>query len=259
MDFDLTDEQRLLQRTIARLASSGATPERHNEDAGELRRSIWKRLADAGLLGLCISERNGGFGGSAVDVMVVMEGMGRELVAEPYVEAIILAGGLLETAGSDCQRQKFLPKLMAGDLIFAFAHYEPGLRGSISSVATRARREQGGYILNGYKDHVVCGSSANKFMVSARTSGHEGDTGGITLFLVDRVQQGIAVHSSTSIDGRPEADVAFTEVRLESEAVIGPVDGAFPFIEGAVDRAVAAVCAEAVGSWGGSMRSLSII
>ncbi len=250
MDFSLTEEQQLLRDAIARFVANEysfaartqaiATPKGWSE-------RVWAQFAEMGLLGVPFPETHGGFGGTAVDVMVVMQELGRALVVEPYLATVVLAGGLVDLAGAASQKQDILPRVAAGKWLLALAHGEPQARYDLHDVATTARREGGGYVLNGRKAVVLHGASADTLVVAARTGGGQRDRQGITLFLVDARSRGVDATGYRTIDGLRAADVALADVHVGAGAVLGPVDGGLPFLERAVDLGAAALCAEAVG------------
>lgn len=248
MDFRLSDEQKLLQESVGRFIAGEYTLEKRRtfmKQAEGFSRDNWRTLAELGLLGLPVPEDAGGSGGSGADVMVVMEQFGRGLVVEPYLASIILCGGLLNHAGGD---RNLLSRLSAGELLMAFAHGERQARYTLHDVETTARRADDGFVLNGHKSVVLHGDSADKLIVSARTSGASRDRNGISLFIVGRNAQGLTVRGSPTIDGLRSAEIKLADVHIPAGALLGPADQAFPVIERAVDGAIAAVCAEAVGA-----------
>ena len=250
MDFDFTDEQRLLDETVRRLVKDEydiqkrkgyiAAPEGFS-------RRLWQRYAEIGLLGLPFAESEGGFGGSAVETMIVMESFGRGLAVEPYLATVVLGGGLLSLAGSAVERQAVLPQVAAGKRMLAFAHGERQSRYTLCDVETTARKDGGGYVLDGRKGVVLHGESADTLIVSARSAGASRERRGITLFLVDAKAKGVSVRGYPTVDGLRAAEIALDNVRVGADAVLGAPDEAYPVIEHAVDRAIAALCAEAVG------------
>lgn len=137
--------------------------------------------------------------------------------------------------------------IAAGKLLMALAHHEPGTRYELRRVTARARDRGNGYVLNGLKSVVLGGPSADRLIVSARTLGSVRDEHGISLFLVERSSPGLSVRSCATHDGGRAAEVELADVHVPEEALLGPRDGALPAIERAIDRANAALCAEAVG------------
>jgi pimeloyl-CoA dehydrogenase small subunit len=250
MDFDFTDEQRLLDETVRRLVKDAYDiPKRKRYIAMPegFSRELWARFAELGLLGLPVAEAEGGFGGTAVETMIVMESFGRGLVVEPFLASVVLGGGLVALAGSAAQKKAVLPHVAAGKLLLAFAHGERQSRYTLSDVETTATKDGSGYVLRGQKGVVLQGDSAGTLIVSARTSGSSRERNGITLFLVDAKAKGVAVRGYPTVDGLRAAEIALDAVRVDGDAVLGAPGAAYPTIEHAVDRAIAALCAEAVG------------
>ena len=250
MDFKLNDEQRLLQESVGRFLAVEYPLEKRRayiKQPDGFSRDNWRKLAELGLLGLPLPEDAGGVGGSNVDVMVVMEQFGRGLVVEPYLASIVLSGALLKGLATGSQRG-LLSKLADGSLLMAFAHGERQARYTLHDVETTAQKSGEGFLLNGQKSVVLHGDSADRLIVSARTSGGARDAKGISLFIVDRGAKGLAVRGSPTIDGLRSAEVTLADVKVGADAVLGPLDRALPAIERSVDVAIAALCAEAVGA-----------
>jgi alkylation response protein AidB-like acyl-CoA dehydrogenase len=251
MDLALTDEQRQLQEAVARYLRKDYTFERRREilvhEQG-CSAETWRALADLGLLAVGIPETHGGLGGTAVETMLVAEELGRALLLEPYVPSVVVGAGLVARHGTDGQRAEHLPRAFAGDLRFAFAHEEAGGRYDLATVATRAEADGDDVSLHGRKTVVIHGESAQVLIVSARESGEPGDRDGVSLYLVPTGAEGIALSGYPTHDGMRACDVTLSDVHLSSASRLGPRGHAMPLIEHAIDRAVAAYCAEAVGA-----------
>jgi pimeloyl-CoA dehydrogenase small subunit len=251
MDFELSEEQRLLQESVGRLLADRYGFEQRTaymKEPGGFSRALWKQYADLGILALPFAEEDGGIGGGPVDIMIVMEAMGRALVLEPYLATVVLAGGLLRHAGSKEQRARLIPKIADGSLILALAHSERQSRYDLADVATSAKKDGAGYVLDGAKGIVLHGDSADKFIVSARVSGKQRDRDGVALFLVDAKAKGVSIRGYQTIDGLRAAEVTLAGVKVGAEDVIGEPRKALPVIERVVDEAMAALSAEAVGA-----------
>ena len=250
MDFSYTDEQRALQDTLGRFIEKDYDFDKRRKiaksEAG-FSREVWRQLAELGLLGLPFPEAYGGVGGGPVDTMIVMELMGRGLVLEPYLSSAVIAGGLIRDAGSEAQKSTLLPAIAEGTLQMSLAHLERGGRYDLAHVTTTAKADAGGYVINGSKGVVLNGASANKLIVSARTSGAATDAAGISLFIVDKGAPGLSVRGYQTQDGGRAAEVDLKNVKVGAEARIGAEGQALAVIERAVDIANAALCAEAVG------------
>lgn len=250
MDFTLSEEQQLFRDAVAKFVQ--------NEYAFDARKKIvasaqgwsaevWAKLAEMGVLGVPFAEADGGLGGSSVDLMVVMQELGRGIVVEPYVATVVLGGGAITAAGSTAQRQTLLPGVVAGERQLALAYGEPGSRHDLHDVQTTARRDGSGYVLSGKKVAVLNGATADTLVVSARTAGAQRDAKGVTLFLVERGAKGVSLTDYRTIDGLRAADLVLDGVRIGVDAVLGAVDGGLAPLERAVDLGAAALCAEAVG------------
>lgn len=251
MDFSLSDEQRQIQDSVGRFVRERYpfdqwrkitdTPAGHTEEN-------WRQMAELGWLGVALPEDAGGLGGNAVDTMVIMEGLGRGLVAEPYLSSVVIGGTFLTLGAPKALRDELLPKLASGDLKLAFAHAETQSRFSLHDVATSAKASSGGYVLEGRKIVVYDAPAADKLIVSARTGGSARDEAGLSLFLVDRTAPGVHLRAYRTLDRRRAADVTFEQVKLGPEALIGTKDQALPLIAQVVDHAISALAAEAVGA-----------
>ena len=251
MDFDLTDEQRLLKDSVDRLVADQYQFEQRKKYMAEpdgWSRTVWQQYAELGLLGLPFAEAHGGFGGGPVETMIVMEAFGQGLVLEPYFATIILGGGLLRHAGTPAQQQALLPQVTQGKLKLAFAHVERQSRYDLADVATTAQREGAAWVLDGAKSVVLHGDCADNLLVTARVSGDRRDRMGIGLFLIDPSAKGVNRRSYPTQDGLRAAEVTLSGVRVPQDSVLGDPGGALPAIEHVVDEAIAALCAEAVGT-----------
>ncbi|MDB5590518.1 acyl-CoA dehydrogenase family protein [Enterovirga sp.] len=258
MDFDLTDEQRLLKDSVERLIADRydfESRKRFQAEPDGWSRANWAQFAELGLLAVPFAEEHGGMAGGPVETMIVMEAFGRGLVVEPYLATVVLGGGLLRHAASEEQRAELLPRLVAGELTLAFAHVERGSRYDLADVETRARRDGDGWVLSGEKGVVLHGDSADKLVVTARVSGERRDRSGIGLFLVDGAAAGVSRRGYPTQDGARAAEISLENVR--AEAVLGDPEGGLGPAERVVDEAIAALCAEAVGLMG-EMQDLTV-
>jgi len=250
MDFEYSDEQKLLAETLRKFLNTGysfdarakimAGPTGYSED-------VWAVLAEMGILSVPFDAEHGGFGGTTVDMMVVMEALGEFLVVEPYL-ATILGGRFVARGGSAAQQERILPALIQGKLKMAFAQTERGARWDLRHVSTGAAKAGAGYVLDGDKAIVLHGGAADVLVVSARTSGGEHDASGISLFLVERGAPGVKVSEYRTLDNLRVADVKLAGVRVGPDALLGREGRGFELADEIVDYATALVCAEAVGA-----------
>lgn len=251
MDFDLSEEQRLLKDSVDRLMADRygfESRKLYGKDPDGWSRALWNAYAELGLLAIPFPEEHGGFGGGPVETMIVMEAFGRSMVLEPYLATVILGGGLLRHGGSGDQKSAHLPRIAAGESLFAFAHTERQSRFDLHDVATTARRDGDAFVLDGQKSVVLHGDSAGAILVTARTAGSRRDRGGIGLFLVGAGTPGLSRRSYPTQDGRRAAEVTLEGVRVGPENVLGDPENALPLVERVVDEAMAALAAESVGA-----------
>ena len=251
MDFDLTDDQRLLTDSVNRLLGDQYTFEKRRgflKSPEGWSTALWAQYAELGLLGLPFAEEFGGFGGGAVDVMLLMQAFGRHLVLEPYLSTVVLGGTAIKLAGSAEQQGDILPGVAEGSIKLAFAHYERQSRYDISDVLTTAKASGGGYVLDGAKSVVLHGDSADKLVISARTSGARDDAAGISLFLVDGSADGLARRGYTLRDGSRAAELSLSGVQVSKADILGELGNALPVIERVVEAGIAATSAEVIGT-----------
>jgi pimeloyl-CoA dehydrogenase small subunit len=251
MDFDLNDEQRMLKDSVDRMLA-----DRYDFDARKAHGKhpegwspeVWAQLAELGVLALPFEEAHGGFGGGPVETMIVMESFGRALLLEPYLATVILGGGIIQSAGNDAQKTAIIPGIADGSLRLAFAHAERKSRYNLFDVAATAKKDGDGWVIDGEKTLVLHGDSAQKLIVSARTAGGQRDEDGISLFIVDANTNGVSRRGYPTQDAQRGAEISFSGVKVGADALIGKAGAGGPVIAAVVDRAIAALCAEAVGA-----------
>ena len=251
MDFEYSEEQRLLSETLRRFLATGynfdarakilASGPGYSED-------VWAALAEMGVLGVPFDAEHGGFGGTTVDMLVVMEALGEALVVEPYLATVGLGGRFVARGGSPAQQARILPGLIQGKTKLAFAHTEPGARYDLRQVALRAQRSGDGWRLDGDKRMVLHGGAADLLVVSARTAGATGDPAGISLFLVERTAPGVTVTEARTLDNLRIADIRLAGVAVSEDALLGRQGQALGLVDEVVDYATVLICAEAVGA-----------
>jgi pimeloyl-CoA dehydrogenase small subunit len=252
MDFDLTSDQLLLKDSIEKLLAP------HYGDFGKRKTyqaqpngfdpAIWREYAEAGILALPFPEAQGGFGGGAIERMIVMEAFGTSLALEPYLTSTLLCGEILRHSGNEAVIAETIPELAEGRKILAFAQTEPGARYDLHDIALAARQDGADYILEGEKSVVIGGGAADAFIVSARTAGNRRDKDGITLFLVDAKTPGISHRAYPTQDGSWAAEISFAQARVPASRILGALGEGLPLLTRGVDTAIAGLCAEAVGA-----------
>jgi pimeloyl-CoA dehydrogenase small subunit len=251
MDFDLSDEQRQISDNLARLLRERYGFEQrtaYKKSPLGFSEELWAQYAELGLLGASFSEEDGGYGGGAIERMLIGEAFGRALALEPYVATVVLAGGAIRHAGSAAQRQALLGSVTSGELRLALAHTERTSGWNAFDVSTRAEKSGSGFTLNGEKGLVIHGDSAHKFVVLARTAGGKRDKAGLGLFVVDAQAEGVSRRGYETQDGQRAAEVSFANVKVSADDVLGDPEGAAPALQATLDEAIATLGAEAVGA-----------
>jgi pimeloyl-CoA dehydrogenase small subunit len=251
MDFDLSEEQRLLKESVDRLIGDRYAFEQRTAYARSPEgwsREVWRQYAELGLLGLPFAEGYGGSGGGPVETMIAMEAFGRALALEPFLATIVLGGGFLRHGGTAEQCAALIPRIADGSLTLAFAHTERQSRYNFADISTKAVREGASWILDGEKGVVLHGDSADKLIVTARTAGGRRDREGVGVFIVDAKGAGVSRRGYSTQDGLRAAEITLAGVRTGPEGVLGQPGAALPLVERVVDEAIAALCAEAVGA-----------
>ena len=238
MDFDFSDDQQQLRDAVAKWVDKGYSFERRRaiEAAGGFSREAWDELAELGLGGLLIPEDDGGLGMGAVEMMVVMEELGRGIVLEPLAQSFI-AGAVLAGHADEATRTEWLPRIAGGQALVVLAQQEKKARYRLDVCEAQAAKAGNGYTVTGAKSVVPAGDQADAYLVPARLDGK------IALFLVPRSEDGVAARGYGTQDGSRAAEVVFDK----AAAVLVAADG-LPVLEHAVDIGIAAACAEGVGA-----------
>ena len=250
MDFSFNEEQTLLSESVERFIQNDYDFEsRQKLTKSDLGFSAehWSTFAELGWLGVCFSEEDGGFGGGAVEAMLMAENFGRGLVVEPYLATVVLAGGALKYGGSAEQRAQYLPGIIDGSTQAALAYVEPQGRFNLADVTTTATAADGGYVLNGYKAVVLNGPAADFLVVSARTAGEQRDESGVSLFVVSADTAGISRRDYPTVDGLRASEITFENVAVGADALLGAEGEGLAILERAIDDGIMTVGSEAVG------------
>jgi alkylation response protein AidB-like acyl-CoA dehydrogenase len=251
MDLTLSDEQRLLRESAERFVNENFTADHRRRMANDplgYSPEIWKQFAELGWLALPIGEEYGGLGGGPIEISLLMEAFGRGLVSEPYLSTIVIGAALIERCGSEAQKQEMLREISEGRLTLAFAHSERAARFDLAHVETTAREMPEGWRLDGAKIAVIDGGPASQLIASARVAGNNGGAGNLCLFLVPSGASGVKLHDHARLGGGRGCHLELRDVRLPADALLGDDSSdRLPAIEAVVDRAMAALGAEAVG------------
>ena len=258
MDFDLSEEQRLLKESVDGLLNDSYdfdARKKYMKEKGGWSKAVWGKLAEQGLLGLPFAEADGGFGAGAVETMIVMEALGKALVLEPYLATVVIGGGFLRHGGSDAQKAAHMPGIIDGSKTFAFAQLEKNSRYDLHDVATTAKKKGAGWVIDGEK-FVVHQRRERRHLDRHRA--HQGRPARPRRHR--RVPgagecQGRRRKGYPTQDGLHAADIIFTGVEVGADAAIGDPEDALALIERVVDEARIALCAEAVGLMDESLKT----
>ena len=249
MDLTPSDEQRLLRESADRFVNETYTADHRRRIASEplgFSTKIWKQFAELGWLAMPIAEDHGGLGGGAIEIGILMEAIGRGLVAEPYLSTVVIGASLISECGTEAQKQALLPKIADGSLVLAFAHSERQARFDLADVRTTAKKTPDGWRLDGHKTAVLDGHAAGQVIVSARVDAGTG-VAKLCLFLVPQGVRGLTARDFPRLGGGRACNLDLRDVQLPADALLGDGTDALPAIEAVVDRAMAALGAEAVG------------
>jgi alkylation response protein AidB-like acyl-CoA dehydrogenase len=249
MQLVLSEDQELIAKTAADFAAQKSPVARFralrdSRDPLGFSKPLWKEMAELGWVGIPFPEEVGGAGLGLADLAVVLEALGRSLATEPFLPTVLLAGRALVRGGSEAQRKEWLPGVVAGERILAFAYQEAGSRYDLRRVSTRAEPSGSGWRLTGEKIQVEGAPAADAFVVAARSAGAESDAGGITLFLVPKGARGLEVVPQTRIDHRGVGLLRLANVEVPAAAVVGQEGAGGDLLEEVVDFATAGLCAE---------------
>ena len=252
MNFDLNDDQRMLQEGAARYFEKSY--DFHHRLAlartgGGFSRDTWRAFADMGWLAAGIAEVHGGLGFSAIELAVLAEEMGRNLVLEPFTACAVLPAAVIAKVAEESQQGERLPAIASGECIHAVALSEPAARGDPARVTAQATRQaDGSWRLDGRKSLVVGAPVADRLLVVARVSGAEGSLDGLVLFDIAKESPGVKLESVALVDGTPSADVVLDGAIVDAAALLGIAGQAGPGLQRALDEAIVVQCAETAGS-----------
>jgi alkylation response protein AidB-like acyl-CoA dehydrogenase len=250
MDFNLSDEQRMLQESARRFMEKSYAFTRREEIArqGGFSPEVWREFANMGWLAAAIPDDFGGVGFSHVEVAILAEELGRGLLLEPYLHGCLFPAFVIRHCADEAHKAELLPAIGSGEKLLTVAHSEPESRGDAAWVCTRAeRRADGSFVLNGRKSVVVCATQSDWLLVVARSTGESADPQGISVFLLHRNAPGVSLEAVRLLDGTPAAELVLTDVVVAADALLGVEGAAYAGLQRAVDEAIVHQCAETVG------------
>ncbi len=245
----LNDDQRMLQDTVRPfMADEGAikTQLRHWREIGcqdGFGHGLWKAFGEMGLAGILIPEGQGGAGLGQVEANLVLEEIGRNLTPSPFLSTAVAAVRALE---GSAQAERWFPGIAAGETVAALA-IDEGRHHNPAATALEAKRQGNGFVLNGTKQFVVQGRSADVILVAARTGGSAGETEGLTLFALPKSVTGVELENVALADSSKAARLTLSNVALDADAVVGEVDGGWTPLSRALSAGRAGAASELVG------------
>ncbi len=250
MDFSFSDEQTLLQESVSRFITNDygfESRQKHSRSDAGYSLENWQTFAELGWLGVPFSENHGGFGGGAVETMLMMEEFGKGLVVEPYLATVVACGSALNGFGSEDQKSSFIPEIIDGSKLWALAFAEPQGRFNLADLTTTATASNGSYLLSGHKSVVINGPNANFFIVSVRTSGEQRDETGVSLFIIPSDAKGLSRRDYPTVDGQRASELILDNVELDEASRLGEEGQGLNILQQAIDFATLAIGSEAVG------------
>jgi alkylation response protein AidB-like acyl-CoA dehydrogenase len=251
MNFGFNEEQELLRSTARKFFDNECTSEtvrKLMESPEGMTPDLWKKLAEQGWLGLIVPDEYGGMGLGIVDLVVLMEEMGRAVVPGPFFSTVLLGGLAILEAGTDGQKKAWLPKLASGDARAALAWMEPSADLGARGITLPATAKGGGHTLNGTKLFVQDAHTADVLVVAVRTATGKTSEEGISLFLVPKGSSGMTVTLLPTMDQtRKLCEVAFKDVAVGPEALMGQAGSGWAPLARVIDKATVGLCAEMCG------------
>ena len=247
MDFNFKEEQLQFADALKRWVSKDYSFDERKKiihSASGVSDTAWSTLTELGMTALPVPEEQGGFAGSAVDMLVVMQELGRGLVVEPYL-ATVLGAHFLTLGGGHAA---LLERVAIGELKLACALGESHARHDLSDIATTASAQAGGFVINGAKTVVVHGGQAGSLIVSARSSGEQRGTQGVSLFVIPADSEGVTITDYRTLDGQRAANISFSNVKLSASALIGAEGAGWDILDHGADYGATLLCAEALGA-----------
>ena len=250
MNFEFSEEQTMIKDSVSRFVREQYDFDTRRgiiESDDGISREFWTMFAELGWLSVPFAEEYGGFGGNVVDIAVVMEEMGKGIMVEPYASTVVVFGGLLSASTNAALKEQVIPSIIEGDCLGSFAYMEPQSRYEMSDVSTTAIATGDGYTLNGVKTVVANGGTANKFVVTARTSGEQFDHSGVSLFLVDATAPGVDVKAYKMMDGQGAATLTLTDVAVDQSQLLNAAGEGMDLIGQVMPQILIGLSAEALG------------
>ncbi len=250
MNFEYSEEQTMIKDSVARFVRDQYDSDTRRsiiDSADGINRDYWAKFAELGWLSVPFGEEYGGFGGGVEDIAAIMEELGKGIVVEPFVPTVLMFGGLLAHGNNDALKTSYLPRIIAGDCLGAFAFLERQSRFEMTDIKTTALVDGDRLIINGDKTVVFNGANADALVVAVRTGSEQFDRQGISLVLVDAITPGLEVTEYPMMDGQKAANIRFADVSVSRDCLLGPVGEGMDIVDKVIPEVLLALCAEALG------------
>lgn len=251
MALVLNEEQQMLKESAKGFLQENAPVEalrslRDDHDPVGYSKELWQQMTEMGWPGILVDEAHGGLDFGHVGMGQLMEENGRTLTASPMLSTAILGVSAISIAGSEAQKKALLPAIVEGKLVTAFA-VDGGSRHQPTKTGVSAESSGDNFLLVGEKQFVIDGHVANKFIISARTGGSEGDTDGITLFIIDADTANIEVERVVMADSINSANIRLNRVGVSKDNILGELNDGFSTLQKVLDIGNAHLAAELLG------------
>jgi alkylation response protein AidB-like acyl-CoA dehydrogenase len=250
MDLGLSEEQEMLKTSardfLQKECSKQMVKQLDESDTG-YSPELWRKMAELGWMGLVFPEKYGGSGGSFLDLIVLLEEMGHNILPGPFFSTVVLGGLTVLAAGSEEQKKEFLPKIANGEMILALALTEPSASYDAASIKAKATAHNDDYIMNGTKLFVLDANVADCILCVARTKEGKNPEDGVTIFLVDAKSSGIKCTLLKTLARDKQCEIIFDNVTVPKKNILGKLDQGWPIVKDTLQKATAAKCAEMVG------------
>lgn len=250
MNFKLSEEQTMLKESVTRFIRERYDFDKRKQiikSEGGYSTDCWATFADLGWLSIPFAEEYGGFGGTIEDVAVLMEEMGKGMIVEPYVPTVLMFGQLLALSQNNELKSEYIPKIIDGSCLGAFAFLERQSRYEITDIRTKAIVQDDDFIVNGEKAVVYGAGNANALVITVRTAGEQFDRDGVSLLLLESDLPGVEIKSYQMMDGQMAANVSLNNVSVPQSNILGSVDAGAELMEALVPFVILATSAEALG------------
>ncbi|MBM4453114.1 MAG: acyl-CoA dehydrogenase [Chloroflexi bacterium] len=250
MDLGLNEQQEMLRRSARDFLQKECPKQLVRQlDASDSGYSpeLWRKMAELGWLGLAFPEEYGGNGGSFLDLAVLLEEMGYNILPGPFFSTVVLGGLAILAAGSEQQKKSLLPKIATGELLLTLALTEPSAKYDAASIKTTATAQNDEYVINGTKLFVPDANVAHYILCVARTQPEKNTEDGLTVFLVDSRSPDIKCTLLKTLARDKQCEVVFDNVHVPKENIIGKLNKGWPIVSDIIQKATVAKCAEMVG------------